>query len=83
MEQTYGAQSTGLAFTVNAQTDAQYIDVASLINNANGFDIWSWIQFPYHTKSVNHINFNILYNPHKSSSKSALFTASYGIFIFK
>lgn len=82
MEQTYGAQSTGLAFTVNTQTDAPFLNFASLINNARGFDIWSFIQFGYYSKSINNINFNIVYNPHKSSSKSALFTASFGIIHF-
>lgn len=82
MEQTYGAHSTGLAFTVNAQTDAPFFDFASIMNNAKGFDIWSLLQFGHFTKSINYINFNIAYNPNKSTSKTALFTASYGIYFF-
>jgi hypothetical protein len=75
---TVGQKSTGIALTVVAETEKEFVDLKWLLESLDPHDVMSRAHYFWATNSISINNGSIIYNPDLSTAKTVRVTAAYG-----
>jgi hypothetical protein len=73
-----GQQTTGMAFSFNATTEEEFVDLKWLLQNLEPHDVLSAVQNHWALKPMTYTNISVSYNPDLSTAKAVKITAAYG-----
>ncbi|KAK9500937.1 hypothetical protein O3M35_002098 [Rhynocoris fuscipes] len=77
IQATVGQQSTGFAFDIKAESEQQFIDMATVYKALERHDAMSAILFGSYEHPINNNNFTITYNPQESNAKTVKLALTY------
>ncbi|KAE8736710.1 hypothetical protein FOCC_FOCC017835, partial [Frankliniella occidentalis] len=74
---TVGQDTTGMAFRIDAASEAPFADFAAMYNQAKNYDAFSALMFPTAEQTIKAYEFSVSFDHQKTSAKSVTLTASY------
>ena len=75
---TVGQQATGMAFSIQAETDEDFVDLKAMLQNFEPYDALSRASYYWARSSMNYENVTLSYNPDISTATTVKITAAYG-----
>jgi hypothetical protein len=75
---TVGQHATGMAFSIQAETDENFVDLKMMLQNLEPFDALSRASYYWVRSSMNYENVTLSYNPDISTATTVKITAAYG-----
>jgi hypothetical protein len=73
-----GHEETGMAFNIEAETDEEFIDFKTVLQNLQPHDALSRSSFYWVRPSMSYENFTVSHNPDISTATTVKITAAYG-----
>jgi hypothetical protein len=75
---TVGQKTTGMAFTIVAETEKEFVDLKWLLETLEPYDVMSRAHYFWASNSILRKNVSVSYNPDLTTAKTVRVTAAYG-----